>query len=59
MLRQADASLADDEPEKANIQPLATPEPEPERASLLTLFGLLYLFSSKPIKHKNQDLTVD
>ncbi len=58
MLRQADASLAEDAPEKTDAAILLPPEPEPERASLLTLFGLLYLFSSKPIKHKNQDVTV-
>jgi hypothetical protein len=56
MLRRA-------EPEKAmnakndNLRDFA--EEKPKRVSLLTLLGLLYLFASKPIKHKNQSLTVD
>jgi hypothetical protein len=32
---------------------------EPKRASLLTILGILWLFSAKPINHKKQELTVD
>jgi len=55
LLRYADPDLAP----QTDIFVEEQREDEPKRISLLTLFGLIYLFSSKPINHKNQDLTVD
>ena len=54
-LRQADR----DYKPKADIDIIHPTEEKPERGGILTLFGLLLLFSNKPIKQKNQSLTVD
>jgi len=56
MLRQASPEI-----EALKAKPIIIDDQveKPKRHGILTLFGLLLLFSQRSIKHKKQDLTVD